>query len=156
MYRKRRNQTSTGYKMRSELFLNHLHSSSSSAFRICYSFRTCNSYTTCCKAREMSQAVTFAEISFLCSVSSKGSKGVGIYDTLHKTQYNPYSWGQAQLVKILTNGIIIQMSPALWAGQRRTQHEAGNSTRQGSLCSSESAHQTSRNPTEPSQRQEEQ
>lgn len=129
VYGKRcRSQTSRSYKdiRISELFLNHLHSSSFFAFRICYSFMTCSSYTTCCKAREMSQDCDFCwETSFLCSISSKGSKGDGIYYT-HCTKFNTiHSWGQALLVKILANGIVTQMSAVLWPGPRRTQQAAG-------------------------------
>lgn len=48
--------------------------------------------------------------------------------TTHCTKLNTiHSWGQVQLVKILTNGIITQMSPALWAGPRRMLQEAGES-----------------------------
>lgn len=113
----------------SQLFLNPLHSSTFSAFRICYSFMTCSSYTTCCKARKMSQDCDFCwERSFLCSVNSKSSKGNDIYYTHHTKSNTVHGWRQAHLGKILTNGSFPDMIPAPWVGQ------------QGSLDSRESAH----------------
>lgn len=129
MYGKRcRNQTSRSNKTGDQNCSSITCIQAASLHSGCYSFMTCSSYTTRCKARKMSQNCDFCwERSFLCSISSKGSKRDSIYYT-HLTKFNTiHSWGQALLVKISTNGVITQMSPALWAGPRRTQQAAGKS-----------------------------